>query len=217
MKLNIVLCDDEDLFREGLRLLISKHPEYKVVGEADNGKQLISLISAMAEEGKTPDLILLDVEMPVLRGPEAAKKVREIVPEVKILGLTGHTESGNIIAAFKNGFDGYVYKDTVFEEVKDAITKVIQGSNYLSPTLADKVVFNHIIKVQDPNNPFSMLTERELAILKLILEEKTPKEIAYILSISRKTVDIHKKNIMKRLGIRTFAGLIKYCVNNLPT
>ena len=217
MKISIIICDDEDLFREGLHLLIEKNGQYKVLGEADNGQDLLELLSGLSRQGVTADLVLMDVEMPVMKGTDAARRVREISPSTRIIGLSAHMEPYNIIAGFSNGFDAYLLKDTVFEEVHAAIKIVFKGEKYLSPALADKVVFNHIIKDLTEDSPLKLLSEREKAVLRFIGEEKSPKEIAFALDISRKTVDIHKKNIMRRLGIKTFAGLIKFCIRYLQT
>jgi two-component system response regulator NreC len=206
-KARILLAEDHGTVREGIKMLVNAQPDMEVVGEAADGAA--ALVEA---ERLSPDLVVMDVSMPELNGLMATKRLRRMSPGVKILTLTRHTDDGYLQQLIKAGVNGYVLKQSAPSELITAIRAVIGGKSYLDPTLAEKVMGGYAGTIghlgQSPND----ITGREQEILKLIAWGYSNKEIATRLDISVKTVEAHKGNTMKKLGMTNRVDIVRYAI-----
>ena len=207
MAIRIVLADDHKVVREGIRALIEKEADIEVVGEADNGLEAIRLI-----EEKQPDIILLDIAMPDLNGLEVARRIKENWPRTRIIALSAHESSQYVLGMINAGSSGYLLKDVAFGEVRDAIRTVSAGEVYLSSKVAGTVVDGYLHKTAGTGEAVAGLSDREREVLQLLAEGHTTKEIAAKLFISIKTVEVHRWKLMKKLGLRNIAELIKFAI-----
>ena len=212
-KWKIVIAEDHAILREGLAALLRMEPDLEVVGEAADGKEAIQII------GRTnPDLVLIDLSMPHANGTEAISKIKRRFPEVKIIVLTVHKAEEYIRAALADGASGYPLKDDNHQELIRAIYNVMAGKTHLSPSICDKVV-NGYLGDTDPDQPpkiryWDILTVREREVMKLIAEGYRNKDIAQYLSISHKTVEKHRSNLMKKLNLHNTSALTSYAIEN---
>lgn len=208
MKCRIVLADDHALIRHGIRKMIEESAAFEVVGEVGDGLELLDLLK------DTPaDLVVLDISMPNLRGIEAIKEVKKITPEVKILILTMHKSEQYLCSSVTAGANGYLLKEDSDTELLPAIEQVVKGDFYISPYLA-KEFPDDVLKAcqQRETLPSDTLTPRERQVLKLVAEGVTSKSIADLLNISKRTVEHHRANLMRKLNINKVADLIKYAI-----
>ena len=200
--LRIILAEDHALVRAGIRALLERIPNVEVVGEAPNGKEALELI------GRTsPDIAMLDLEMPELDGLEATKLLAKEFPDVKVIILSMHRIPEFVTDAFRAGADGYVVKDADESELAAAIHTVANGESYLSPA-----VFRTLIVRADQPKPVEKLTARQRQVLRLLVEGQTMKEIALTLGVSIKTVEAHRAQLMDRLKIHDVPGLVRYAM-----
>jgi len=199
MTIRIVIADDHGVVRQGLRMFLALDPELEVVGEANDGAQAVQL----ARELK-PDVVLMDLMMPVMDGISAIHEIRHSIPEVEVIALTSVLEDASVIGAVRAGAIGYLLKDTKAEELCRSIRAAAAGQVQLSPQAAARLMR----EIRAPESPQS-LTERETEVLGLLAEGKANKEIALTLSISETTVKTHVSNILMKLGVpsRTQAAL----------
>jgi len=208
-KKRIVIAEDHTILREGLRSLLSSSDDLEVVGEAEDGLDAIRRV-----EEHCPDLVLLDLAMPKMSGVEAVKEIRRRSSETRILVLTVHRSEEYVLAAFQSGADGYCLKDATHAELMSAIKSVLSGKRYISPGIADKVLEGYLegSKTLKPGSSWDTLTQREREVLKLIGEGHRNKDIAEYLSISLKTVEKHRSNLMAKLDLHTSSALTKYAI-----
>lgn len=208
-KHRIVIAEDHTILREGLRALLSFHPEVDVVGEAEDGLEAIRRVEKL-----TPDLLLMDLSMPRMSGMAALKDIKKRFPETRIIVLTVHKTEEYISAALQAGADGYVLKDATQDELIVAIKAVLEGRPYLSPSISQKVIDGYLSgKKQDGvETSWDALSQRERQILKLIAEGYKNKEIAAYLGISLKTVQKHRANLMKKLNLHNAAALTSFAL-----
>jgi DNA-binding NarL/FixJ family response regulator len=200
MPVRILIADDHSVVRQGLRMFLSLDPELEVVGEATNGAE------ALAQAHKLhPDVVLMDVLMPVMDGVTATGKIRAELPDTEVIALTSVLDDGTVVGAVKAGAIGYLLKDTQADELCRAIKAAAAGQVQLSPQAAARLVR----EVRMPEVPTAGLTERETDVLRLLAEGKANKEIAASLSIGEKTVKTHVSAILGKLGVqsRTQAAL----------
>ena len=206
-KPRLLLVDDHELFLDGLRKLLE--PDFELVGSARDGRSAVEMFKELQ-----PDLLLLDVALPLLNGIEAARQVKHNAAEARILFVTMHTDPIYIEEAFRAGGSGYVIKQAAARELREAIATVLSGRYYLSPMIANKTA----VPFQTTRNPTGLfggrLTPRQREVLQLIAEGKSIKEIAQILKISPRTVEFHKNGIMQELGFRTTAELTRYALDH---
>ncbi len=205
----IVLADDHAMFRQGIRNILEKNKGLKVIGEAGDGLILLELLNEV-----TPDLVILDISMPNLRGIEAAQEIKMISPDVKVLILSMYKDKEFLHSAIAAGADGYLLKEESDTELFAAIEKISQGARYISPLLVGELT-DELFQIQQKGKlapPQGPLTTREREVLKLIAEGVSNKEIADLLFISVRTVENHRANIMRKLNIRSTAHLIKYAI-----
>jgi DNA-binding NarL/FixJ family response regulator len=203
----IILADDHALVRAGIRALLERLPGVEVVGEADNGREALELISTTA-----PDVILLDISMAALGGLETLPRIVEDFPAVKVLILSGHANQEYVHRALRCGAGGYMLKDAAAEELELAIKAVAQDKTYLSPSLARTVVESYLQRLAGEEGPIEQLTARQREVLQLLAEGKNTKEIAHLLGISIKTVEAHRLQLMDRVDIHDVAGLVRYAI-----
>lgn len=207
MKIRVLIADDHRIFRQGLRSLLESQPDVEVLGEAENGRTLIKMARQL-----DPDLVILDVAMPEMNGIDAAHKIRELGSGTKILALSMHSDSRFVTQMLKAGADGYLLKDCAFNELTDAMQTVLQNRVYLSPGVTDLVVRAYLESAGEDGRTSTALTSREREILQLIAEGKNTLEIAGLLNISGKTVDTHRRQIMRKLDLHSVAELTKYAI-----
>ncbi|HEY7387040.1 MAG TPA: response regulator transcription factor [Bryobacteraceae bacterium] len=205
-KPRLLLVDDHELFLDGLRKLLE--PDFEVVGAAGDGRAAVA-----AYMRYSPDLMLVDIGLPLLNGIEAARQVRHLVPEAMILFVTMQTDRIYVEEAFRAGGAGYVVKQAAARELVKAIHEVLDGRYYLSPVIAEKMkdIPSDLAK---PSRHSAHLTPRQREVLQLVAEGKSMKEIAEILEISVRTVEFHKGGIMQELGCRSTAELTRYAIEH---
>jgi DNA-binding NarL/FixJ family response regulator len=208
---SILLADDHVMFRRGVRRIIQSIGDVEVVGEASDGLELLQLLKKT-----TPNLIILDISMPNLRGLEATREIKIINPEVKVLILTMHKDKEYLYHAFSAGAEGYLLKEDADSELIAAIDALRKGGTYVSPLLSHQLTDLFMQKsrpaTEQPASPGELLTTREREIIKLIAEGKSSKEVAALLFISSRTVQHHRANIMRKLNIKKTADLVKYAI-----
>lgn len=206
--IRILLVDDQALFREGLRTLLSLDGTIEIAGEATNGAEAVEAAQALR-----PELVLMDVRMPVMGGVEATRRVREVNPECRVLVLTTFHEDEEIFDALRAGACGYLLKDTPSEKLVEAIHAAVRGESVIEPSVAAKVVaeFNRLSSLRSvgAGAPSTQLSTRELDVLRQVARGRTNKEIASALHVTEGTVKNHLTNIFVRLGVldRTQAAL----------
>lgn len=205
----IVIAEDHTILRDGLRSLLSSDEHYEVVGEAADGLEAIRCV-----EQWSPDLILLDLSMPRMSGVSVIKEVKSRFPEVKVLALSVHDSEEYILETFQLGADGYCTKAASHSELLMAIGSVLSGKRYISPDISDKVLEGFIEerKTLKATSSWETLTQREREVLKMVGEGYRNKEIADFLSISVKTVQKHRANIMRKLNLHTAPLLTSYAI-----
>ena len=207
----IVIVEDYTILREGLKSLLSSHPEFKIVGEAEDGLKAISCV----EEHK-PDLILMDLSMPRMNGIEAIREVKRVSPKTKVLPLTVHDEEEYVLTTFRAGADGYALKDSTQNELISAIRNVLAGKPYVSPGISGKVIHGYLEGKRDfkLSSVWEVLSPREREVLKLIAEGYKSKEIADYLYVSPHTVERHRSNLMKKLDLHSVQALTTFAFEN---
>ena len=201
MMIKVLLVDDQGLIRQGLRVLLELEPDLEIVGEAENGEQAINLVAKFQ-----PDVVLLDIRMPIMDGVAATREIQKRFAKTKILVLTTFDDDEYVSAALQNGAMGYLLKDTPSEELAVAIRAVYKGYTQLGPGIVKKLLtqFSHVALTQSPPVPSSLaeLTPREKEVLQLIATGASNREIAQQLYISEGTVKNHVTNILNRLNLR---------------
>ena len=201
-KINILLVDDHQILRDGLRNIIQKKSNLNIVGEASNGREAIKLCAKLK-----PDVVITDISMDGLNGIEATRQIVKDYPEIKVIGLSMHANKKFIQSMFKAGGYGYLLKDGDSDELITTINAVIQNRKYLS-----KSINQSYLSFLEEESDRKTLTSRETEVLQLIAEGNSSKEIGEQLFLSSKTIDVHKNNIMKKLNLFTIPELTKYAI-----
>ncbi len=199
----VVLADDHVMFREGLRKIVERIEGVFIIAEVSDGLELLELLKR-----SSPDLVILDISMPNLRGLEACREIKQLYPQVKVLILTMYRKKEFIRQALTDGADGFLLKEDPSSELIRAVNTLKQGGKYLSPLLTGAVMS---LNLADEHT--DLLTMREREVLKLLAEGKKAQEIARILFISVNTVRRHRYNIMEKLNLKNMADLIKYAIS----
>lgn len=207
--ISVLIAEDHETVREGLKLIVDTQPDMRVVGEASNGREAIRLAQEFA-----PDVLLMDVSMPELNGLKAAAKLKRIAPEIKILTLTRHTDQAYLQELLEAGVSGYVLKQSAAADLLRAIRAVAAGDNYLDPAMTGKIFSNYVEKSSKLRGDTrgEKLTERESNVLRQIAWGYSNKEIAERLDISIKTVEAHKANALKKLDMHSRTDIVRYAV-----
>jgi len=204
--MKIIICDDQSIVRDGLEMLLKLEPDMQVVGTAGDGASAVELAAQ-----KKPDMVLMDLKMPVMSGVEATRRIRAQFPEIKVLVLTTYADDEWVFDAIQAGASGYLLKDTPRDEVIKAIRGTAEGKTYVDPSVAGKVlrqVSSH--RTQPPSNITADLTEREIEVLRLIAKGSSNKDISEQLFLSEGTIRNHVSAILAKLGVsdRTQAAVI---------
>jgi DNA-binding NarL/FixJ family response regulator len=202
----ILIADDHQLLRAGLRSLLEEQG-FEVIGESENGRGAVNLVRKLK-----PDVLIIDINMPILNGIEATRLLRKQAPDVKVLVLSMLSDSRSIFQALAAGASGYLLKDAAFDEMILALKAVVRGQTFLSPAIAHVVVQNALASAPASVWKCCSISGREREVLQLVAEGRPTREIAAVLFISVKTVETHRKQIMDKLNVRSIAELTKYAV-----
>ncbi len=208
-KIRVLIADDHTLVREGIRSLLALTANIEVVGEAANGKEAVEQVRALA-----PDVVLMDLAMPVMGGLEATRRIRREFPGTKVLALTQYDDDECVIPIIEAGARGFVTKMSAFCELASAIQATHRGESFLSPSAATAVVeqCQQKFAAQGEKDPYQQLTDREREVLKLSAEGHTTREVANTLVVSPKTVEWYKTSLMNKLSIHNRTELIKFAI-----
>jgi DNA-binding NarL/FixJ family response regulator len=205
MRARLLLADDHTLLLEGIRLMLE--PEFDLVGTVEDGQALLAAAKTLK-----PDVILLDISMPVLNGIDAARRLRKLLPSAKLIFLTMHADQDYVAEAFRAGAMGYLLKRAAASELLAAIRAVLKGNHYVSP-LVTRDALKLLISSSKPKGKLSdSLTQRQREVLQLVAEGRSRKEIAVLLDISVKTVEFHKAMLMSKLNLRTTADFTRFAI-----
>lgn len=213
-KITVLIADDHTIVRHGLVSLLSLSEEFEVVGEAENGRDAVDLAIS-----KSPDVVLMDIGMPILNGLEATRQIRKLAPQIKVLVLSGYDNDEYILQVIQSGANGYILKNSLLEDLYAAIRSVNKGQAFFSPSVSKILVDSYVGRpsagTSSGYKPAGRpLTTREREILQLIAEGHLHHQIAERLSISVRTVDTHRNNIMKKLDVHDTASLVTYAIRN---
>ena len=204
----IVIADDHVLFRQGIKLILEERDNIEVVGEVNDGLELLNLLKKL-----TPHMVILDISMPNLRGIEATHEIKGINPAIKILILTMHKSKEYLYHAISAGAEGYVLKEDADTDLFSAIERIRKGKTYISPILSEELTDDLVQVCRGKHKiPSDHLTPREREVIKLVAEGKTNKEIAHLLFVSVRTVEKHRANIMKKAELKTTSELVRYAI-----
>jgi len=207
MPIRILLADDHNVLRAGLRMLLNTEPEFEVVGEAADGNQAMQLAATLS-----PDIVLMDINMPGLGGVEATKCLKEIQPEIHVLILTVHEDESLLRETIHAGASGYVIKRAAEAELTQAIQAISQGDMYIHPSMT-RALLKDLAPVPSPKPASSIqstLTKREVDVLRLVVRGYTNNQVAELLSISPRTVEGHRANLMQKLDLHSRVELVEY-------
>ncbi len=208
MKIKILLVDDHKILRDGICSIVKGYPDMEVVGEAADGRMALSLVEELS-----PDVVIMDISMPDINGIDVTRQINADHPKIKIIALSMHYNKQFVSEMFKAGASGYLLKDCAFDELEHAIRVVMDNKTYINPQIASLVVESLVTQTSTTNQKaFSLLTEREREVLQLIADGKSTKQIALHLSVSAKTIESHRRQVMGKLNIRNVAELTKYAI-----
>lgn len=212
-KVRILLADDHQILRDGLRTLLNTQDDMEVVAEADTGRKAIEMSLS-----NHPDVLVMDVVMPELNGIEATNQLKKELPGIKVLALSMHADRHFVAEMLKAGASGFLLKECAFHELAQAIRSIISGKMYLSPSISKCVIEEYVGYLsgegKEETDSISALSHREKEVLQLIAEGKGNREIARTLHISVKTVETHKYNIMRKINLHSVAELTKYAIKS---
>jgi DNA-binding NarL/FixJ family response regulator len=206
--IRVLLVDDHAIMREGLRLVLAAEPGIEVIGEAEDGRQAVDLVAALQ-----PDVVVMDIAMPNLNGLEATRQIRLHSPQVQVVILTMHENRAYYLQFAKAGAAGFLLKRSMGKELVTAIEAAAHGDSYLPPSIAATVLADYRrLAAREPIELVDPLTEREREILQLVAEGQTNREIADLLTLSIKTVQAHRANIMEKVGAHDRTDLVRYAI-----
>lgn len=208
MKIKILLVDDHQILRDGIRSLVKGYDDMEVIGEAADGREALDMVEKLS-----PDVVIMDISMPDLNGIDATRMIINEAPDIKVIALSMHHDKQFVSEIFKAGASGYLIKDSAFDELEHAIRIVMSGQTYINPQIASLVVESLVNQSVTPNpKSFSLLTEREREVLQLIADGKSTKQIAIDLNVSSKTIESHRRQVMGKLNVRSVADLTKFAI-----
>lgn len=204
----IVLADDHHVVRKGMRALLEAEADFRLVGEASDGLGTVQLVERLR-----PDVLVLDLMMPGLNGIEVTRRVRKRSPHTKVLILSMHANDDYVLEALRNGATGYVLKDASMSELVQAVRDVAAGRRYLSQLLAERAIDAYVMQTQESTlDRYETLTDREREVLHLAADGLTNAEVAARLSISPRTAEGHRSNMMRKLGLSNQTELVRYAI-----
>ncbi|MDQ3291083.1 MAG: response regulator transcription factor [Bacteroidota bacterium] len=207
IKIKVLLADDHTLVRNGIRSLLENSADLEIVGEAQNGAEALTKVKELS-----PDVLLIDIAMPVMTGIEATSQVSKLYPGTRCLVLSMHHDEDYILKSVEAGAYGYLLKDNTREEMLRAIRNVANGEKYFSPSVSNVIVESYLQKLKEPETPPASkkkISKQEKAVLKFIVEGANSREIAEKLNLSVRTVDNHRASMMKRLKVKNAVELVR--------
>lgn len=207
MAIKILIADDHQLFREGLINLLADTPEIQIVAHAENGKTAIE--KAIDYH---PDIVIMDIGMPVLNGIETTKLLKDKMPKIKVIALSMHSDKQYIKGMLEAGASGYLLKSCTYNQLIEAVNTVYSGKKYLSDEITDVIIDNYLGKETAASSHGTKLSGRESEVLKLFAEGKSSREISELLFISIKTVGTHRQHILEKLELKTITDIVKYAL-----
>jgi DNA-binding NarL/FixJ family response regulator len=208
MAVSILLADDHQVVRLGVKTLLEAEPDFKVVGEASNGLEAKTLVERLR-----PDILVLDLMMPGLNGMEVTRQVKQFAPQTRIIILSMQATEAYVLEALRNGASGYVLKQADMSELIQAIRQVMEGRDYLSPEFTQRAIEAYRDKAEAASsNLYDSLTAREREVFQMAAEGLTTAEIAERLFLSPRTVEMHRGNLMRKLGLRNQTELVRYAI-----
>ena len=207
-KIRVLVVDDHTIVRDGICALLALVGDMEVVGEAGNGSEALKMVKALE-----PDVVLMDIAMPIMGGLEATRRIRKEFPRTRVIALTQHDDKEFVFPVIEAGASGFISKVAASFELASGIRSVCRGDSYLSPTVAKVLVEDYQHRgSRDSHDPYNQLTERERDVFQLVAEGHTTQEVADLLVVSPKTVEGHKTNLMAKLGIHNRIDLVKYAL-----
>ena len=208
-KVRVLLADDHQLIRSGIRLMLEREPDMSVVGEASDGREAVALAKSLR-----PDVVIMDIGMPNLNGIEAAGQMTQENPELAVMILSMHPDETYVLRALRAGARGYLLKDSAEADLIKAVHVVANGKSFFSPSVSKVLLDDYVRKLKRSrtDDAYDLLTPREREVLQLIAEGKSNKDIANLLNLSVYTVESHRSNLMDKLNIRGLPELILYAV-----
>jgi len=209
--IRVLLADDHAVVRDGLRLILEAQGDIAVTGDATDGREAVRLAQALQ-----PDVIVIDIAMPLLNGIEATHQILQVCPDAQVVILSMHATSEHIYRALQAGAQGYLLKESAGQEVVEAVRAVYAGQRYLSQRIVGTVIEEYVQLRESGSStsPLQRLTAREREILQLVVEGKSSAEIADILSLSTKTVETYRSRLMQKLDIHDLPGLVKFAIQH---
>lgn len=205
--IRVLLADDHSLVRAGIRSLLDNIHGVEVVAETGDGRSVLRLVKE-----QQPDVVLLDIAMPILNGLEAAARISKDYPRIPVIMLSMHANEEYVLQALRAGAAGYLLKDAATDELNIAIRSVINGKKFMSPGISKTLIDDYLDNNVRARSPLERLTARQREILQLVAEGRTTRQIAGLLSVSIKTVETHRAQLMDRLEIRDVPGLVRYAI-----
>ena len=207
MTVTLLLVDDHPLIRQGLRHLLEGEPEFKVIGEAGDGLEALLLVERLK-----PNILVVDMMMPGLNGLEVLRQMKHISPDTRAIVLSMQSADAYVLEALKNGAAGYVLKETGPSELVNAVREVTHGNQYLSIKISERLQVSGRKIIDTPSDAYETLTTREREILQMTVEGQTSQEVGDKLTISPRTVEVHRSNLMNKLGLRNQTDLIRFAI-----
>lgn len=208
MNIRVILADDHDIMREGLRLILKQVPDVEIVGEAKDGREALDLVRKLH-----PQLVIMDIGMPNLNGVEATRQIVADDSDVKIIALSALTDKRYVLGMLEAGAIAYLVKSSAGDQLVQAIRSAMLGRRFISPQVADAVVDGYLNRGEEVDSLVSgPLAKREREILQMLAEGKTSKQIANTLGISVRTIETHRRNIMQKLDLHNLADLTRYAI-----
>ena len=208
-KIRVLLADDHQLMRSGIRLMLEREGDLMVAGEASDGREAVALAKSLK-----PDVVIMDIGMANLNGIEAARRMTQDMPELAVLMLSMHSDESYVLRALKAGAKGYLLKDSAEQDLIKAVHVVAGGKSFFSPAVSRVLLDDYVRKLKrsGADDAYDLLTPRERELLQLIAEGKSNKDIANLLNLSVYTVESHRSNLMEKLNLRGLPELILYAV-----
>jgi DNA-binding NarL/FixJ family response regulator len=208
--ITVFLADDHTIVRQGLAKLLEVEPHFKVVGEAENGRQAVSMVEALK-----PEIVIMDISMPLLNGIEATRLIKKSCPQTKVIILSMHTHDRYIDELINLGVSGYLLKDSTGTDIIQAISAAVKGDTYLSPSISRRVIEDYLyLKKKSPQEDlYGKLSNREREVFQMIAEGHSTKEISDVLFISPSTVKTHRANIMEKLQFVNISQLVQFAIH----
>jgi len=208
-QIRILLADDHTIIRSGLKLLLEQQPDFKVIAEANDGREAVQQVAA-----HRPDVVVLDIGMPQLNGIEATRQILAAEPDVQVVILSMHSDEGYVLRALKAGARAYILKNSAESDLIRAIRTVKEGKSFFSPAISKMLLEDYVRQVREKSveDSYDLLTPREREVLQLLAEGKSNKDVAAILNLSLHTVETHRGNILQKLNLHGTPELILYAV-----